>query len=365
MRKLKLLLCCVLLLAGCEEVLFDNPSSKKTNREVYDDFFYTFGRVYANFRVRDIDWYKTVKSKYEGRVNEEMSRKALFNLCGEILVNEVKDGHVSLTGNNLFVNAGENNWSEDNTLFLDYYFNGEREIYQMQDLYGSDNLQYFTYGFIGDNHDIGYIDTHTFGGFQDGVSNKEYDGMVQEILGSFKDTKGVVIDARSQGGGSSELGGVLASPFLQEDVQVFKKNTRCGEGIFDLKPSRDKLIYKGSNGEYSRPVVVLIGSGNGSAGEHFAEGIGYGKYVTTMGDTTMGIFSGINILQMKNGWIMSIPVEEVLKMDGSSLEGVGVIPEVLITPSDMEAFNQSQTVESGVVDYPLLRAVEYIENQNN
>ena len=60
--------------------------------------------------------------------------------------------------------------------------------------------------------------------------------------------------------------------------------------------------------------------------------------ITHMGDTTTGGFSDVVKRQLPNGWFYGVSVGDYRNADNVSLEGIGIVPDVLVknTAEDLE-----------------------------
>ncbi len=126
--------------------------------------------------------------------------------------------------------------------------------------------------------------------------------------------KGMVLDVRNNGGGNIhvQLMDILTSrPFMQ------------------LKPrTGDKITQPGLY--WDKPVVVLINERSFSDAEVFPHAFRYAGVGKLVGAPTAGGVIGTNDITLSDGSRLRIPRVGWWGMDGESLEGTGVQPDILV-----------------------------------
>lgn len=181
------------------------------------------------------------------------------------------------------------------------------------------------------------------GKFDDGVgyilfsecSQQQADGF-DAALDKLKDTKGLILDARINGGGDEIAAQHVAGRFVEKAAAYSKNRIReSGEwkGPFDrtVEPRKDKE-------RYAKPVAVLIGPKIASSAESFVLMMKHGAKAKLIGDTTKGSSGRPLPHQLGNGVTVYLPSWEDQLPDGTVLEGKGVKPDTIIkaTPGDLE-----------------------------
>ena len=190
------------------------------------------------------------------------------------------------------------------------------------------------YGKIKDK-DIGYI----YMGDVDGQNPVE---TMEAILSEIGQHQAIIFDVRNNGGGDGDFANLLVSAFSEMDQKVFSEQNRNGPSHDDFEPkvwSYNRLV---GNAQYNKPVVVLTDRFSVSGAERTALYLRINSQITHIGDTTAGAFTATgNRRFLPNGWQFQYPAGTTLTPAGKSLDGIGLIPDVLVlsTKVDIEAGN--------------------------
>ncbi|MEL6943655.1 MAG: S41 family peptidase, partial [Bacteroidota bacterium] len=112
--------------------------------------------------------------------------------------------------------------------------------------------------------------------------------------------------------------------------------------------ARPILIFTVVDIQYLKPVVVLTDRFSVSGAEHTALYLKVNENITHIGDTTAGAFSTTSTRRfLPNGWMYQYPIQMSLDVNGKSLDGEGLIPDIAVqnTKTDIEA-KQDRVLES-------------------
>lgn len=185
------------------------------------------------------------------------------------------------------------------------------------------------------------------------------DKQIKEALLKFKDAPALIIDLRSNGGGSGALGLKIAGYFFDEPVSFANITTRTGKppsaffGLYKL-PKEFKAGEKGKR-LFARPVVILINEATGSTSELFASAMQERNRALVFGTQSCGCVLGIlNHTRLKGGGDLAVSEIGFVTAKGKTLEGGGVAPDVSIAATLTD-------VQSGR-DVALEAAVRRLEN---
>lgn len=140
----------------------------------------------------------------------------------------------------------------------------------------------------------------------------------------------IVIDLRSNGGGSGIMVRALAELFAPEGEHYY-----CTDGKWDdenrcyivdengnFVPGVDNM-YTGENKWFGKPIVILVNSDSTSAADHFVKVMRGFENVTVMGFTkTNGSAQGVGSVGMENG-VLAFSSSLVLNKDGSVFVDAG------------------------------------------
>lgn len=302
----------IFLLLSCENALFEENLAS-TNPKVNLEYLWKeCNEKYSYFDLKNINW-NEIKAKYEANVYDGMSQDSLFNVLGAMLT-ELKDDHTNLISNfNIsrfgvkYLGQDNFDWRiiEDNYLDQDYYTSGP-----------------FKHDFI-DNGQIGYVRFASFPGSVAGAN-------LGFVLNRYKDTKGLILDLRENGGGSVSDVFKLLSRFVETKTLVNYSRIKTGPGHNDF--SDDKPVYVSPHDgiRYKNKVAVLTDRGTYSAGSFTSLATKALPNMILIGDTTGGGLGLPNGGQLPNGWTYRFSVTQALSLDKNEEYENGVPPDIKV-----------------------------------
>ncbi|MDQ8029694.1 MAG: S41 family peptidase, partial [Brevundimonas sp.] len=131
---------------------------------------------------------------------------------------------------------------------------------------------------------------------------------------------GLVIDLRTNGGGSLNLAGMIQSWFFTErqDVTVL-------EGRFINR----RMFVAPAPRPYGGPVTVVVGPGSASAAELLAGVLQEKGRAVIVGETTRGAVTGTRAINLPDGGLLRVGMIVMTTPAGRNLEKVGVTPDVI------------------------------------
>jgi carboxyl-terminal processing protease len=187
-----------------------------------------------------------------------------------------------------------------------------------------------------------------FDGFQPRVI-KEF----KQALERFRNSPGIVIDLRRNGGGDLSVLLPIAGYFFDKKTLFAKDSTRTGKplsefaGILRLPLE----LYVGGAGDqiYSGHVVILVGPRSASSSEVFAAGMQDTHRAKVVGSPTCGCVLGIAKPRvMKGGGVLEISEVLWFSPKGRKLEGGGIMPDepVVTTVADLQQRRDPVIVEA-------------------
>lgn len=172
-----------------------------------------------------------------------------------------------------------------------------------------------------------------FDGFQHPVT-KEF----RDALQKFRDAPGLIVDLRRNGGGDLAVLLPIAGYFFGKKTLFAKDSTRTGKplssyvGLFKLPLQ----LYVGRSGDqiYSGPVTILVDAHSASSSEVFAAGMQDTGRAQIIGSQSCGCVLGIARPRvMKGGGVLEMSEVLWFSPKGRKLEGTGIIPDQLVTPT--------------------------------
>ncbi|MEP6833964.1 MAG: S41 family peptidase [Gemmatimonas sp.] len=146
----------------------------------------------------------------------------------------------------------------------------------------------------------------------------------------YRDAPGMIIDVRTNAGGSDAAAFAFASRFVTKPYVVSYVQVRNGAKHDDLGPEQARTIAPRGPWQYTKPVIVLAGRGGFSANESFVAAMRVLPHATVIGDTTGGASGNPKTIKMGNGWSFSVPRWIEFGPDKQPIEWKGVPPSVAV-----------------------------------
>jgi carboxyl-terminal processing protease len=160
----------------------------------------------------------------------------------------------------------------------------------------------------------------------------------RRALERFRNSPGIVIDLRRNGGGDLSVLLPIAGYFFDKKTLFAKDSTRSGKpltqfaGLFRL-PLK---LYVGKPGDqiYAGPVAILVDARSASSSEVFAAGMQDTQRARIVGSPTCGCVLGIaKPREMKGGGVLEMSEVLWFSPKGRKLEGAGVVPDDAVVPT--------------------------------
>jgi carboxyl-terminal processing protease len=185
---------------------------------------------------------------------------------------------------------------------------------------------------------IGYIRFNTF-----------HPDLIPDLIAgvaSLQDASGIILDLRGNPGGEVNTAEQLAAQFLEGPASLGNFTTRSG------------MIERQFTGvsTYSGPLVILIDALSFSASEYFSSGLQTLGRAVIVGERSSGGVTGMNVTALSNGALLGYPVAQLVTIDGNTVEGTGIIPNITVR------LNRSQLLEG--MDAQLEAAIHYISTHS-
>jgi len=295
------------ILAGCSDLLV-TPSDYNDNLADFERAWAITDSVYPFFQFKHINW-DSIHAVYTP-LAEEAKGDRMFQVIFNMLA-ELKDGHVDLktqSGQEVRTYTPPRTERDHFTfdpLVVRKYFNEELK------LAGGMRMEY---GILPDG--IGYVRITTF---ENG--NWVYD--FDNILAYLRDTKGLIIDVRDNGGGSTNMSDVLVSRFISSPLPYYP--VYIGGVLKHFPPLKPAGPFT-----YSKAVVVLINGVCFSTTESFAEMMKQIQNVTIVGDTTGGGGGAPEYYSLPSGREIRVSVKNMCRYDGAPCEWNGIPPDIVV-----------------------------------
>ncbi len=304
----------LIAMTSCESVLL-HEEPLTDNKSIFNEYSKLVNEKYAmlEFKNVDIDF---LQDSIGATITESLSQEDLFAKLGYI-TQQLKDGHSSLISLD-----NENLWAGNDShegyppgVHLDILIDN----YLSKDL--GTNLRLFEGGDLGfkaiygllANKDIGYIYIPSF---DVSISTEELDSMFIAV----KDTKGLIIDVRGNGGGDPSLSTTIASYLTDTEIYCGFERFKVGPGKNDFSDSQVYLQPTDSPNKYLKPIAVLTDRGCYSATTTFAYSIFPLDHVKFYGQRTGGGSGSVADGFLANGWKWSLSTSEFIDHLGRHLD---------------------------------------------
>jgi Peptidase family S41/Tricorn protease C1 domain len=315
----------IVLLAWTPSIFFTNCSRilmkgdvENTPTNCFDLTWKTVDENYSYFDYKGINW-NTIRDKYKPKVDDNISQDSLFTVLSSML-NELRDGHVNLAT----ATDRSRNWSWKDDYPDNFNVNFVYKTYFKKDFKMTGALPNQIL-----NDSIGYVRYSSFG-------NSVGDGDLDYLMERFKNTRGIILDVRDNGGGSMATVFKLMARFVEKKILVgysYTKESKAHNGF--SKPIPFYATPAKKRTPYTKPVVILINRGCFSATTHFAAFMSILPNVTLVGDRTGG-GGGIPIsADLPNGWQYRFSATYQTTVDGFNFEH-GFPPDVEVSTGPKE-----------------------------
>jgi hypothetical protein len=329
----------IITFCSCNKIV----NNKKTSNNATAVFEYLWNEInskYSFIDYKNIDW-NGIKIKYQSQVYDGMEQELLFKVCAN-MINELRDGHANLISpfdvSNyypIFLNSPQN---FNARLVLTNYL--MRKGAYMQSTGALDNCIIDTLGLK-----IGYILYTSF-------SEKLYPEDLDYVINKMQACDGLLLDVRSNGGGSSSNVFALAGRFADSKRLAYRSFAKNGVAYDAFDKGIDLYVEPKGNLQFTKRIALLTNRGCYSATSFFTLAIKAFPYVKVIGDTTGGGLGVPNGGQLPNAWTYRFSVTKTLTPDGKNFEN-GVPPDVTI-------WMQDSTVNNGF-DNIIERGIQYIK----
>jgi len=310
MKKIMLLFLSIITLFSCEKILFKEDLASTDPMTNFDYLWSEIDKKYSYFSLKKINW-DSIKAIYRPMITPQMDEQALFDVLANML-NELRDDHSNLITPFDISRYDVSLKNELNfrfrTIEEHYVPNGKITGSFFHDILPTTNIAYLRYG-----------------SFMNGVANAD----LNFILDKYKDTDGLILDLRQNGGGSIVNIPQILERFSTEKTLVGHFITRNGPNHSDFSEKAAFYIGTYAGTKYSKPVCVLIDRGSYSATTMFALATKAFPNITLVGDTTGGGGGLPNGGQLPNGWIYRFSVSQLLDLQGNNFAEDGVAPDVV------------------------------------
>lgn len=320
--------------AACADVLLPaDPASGPV--EVVRAAWKEVDAYYPWFALKGVDW-DAIGEEFLPRVTPATTEAELFALLSRML-DTLRDGHLALeSGSRRHAWEG---W------YADYPTNFSPEAvgkYLVGSI-GATKGGVVSWALLRER--MGYIRIPSF-------TPDDVGAGVDAALEALAPLDGVVVDVRSNGGGSDTQSEAAAGRFVDHAAPYRRVRYKTGPGHEDFGPEIESTVAPQGAHRFTGPVVVLQNRGVFSAAEDFILAMHTRADVTFVGDTTGGGSGNPIGRELPNGWILRVPRWRQATPAGEVYEGIGLAPDVF---TSVGAEDQDRILERGIqllIDVP-------------
>jgi carboxyl-terminal processing protease len=345
MRTIKIvtLLITLFSLVACDDMLL---GKKEQNDPVnnFDVLWNDVDKMYGGFANKNINW-DSLHDVFSPLITNNSSDTELYHTLAGLL-DHLDDNHVSLIPMNTGLPVYHSGIVGRMKTFSDFRLSAIADNY-------ADELKSYSgtilYGTLKEN--VGYI---LLAGMEEGIDT--YEKAFDFMFEYFKNTDGIVIDIRNNPGGNDQESVYIAGRFATETKTGFKFRLKNGPEHNDFTPFYEYTIKPQGKTQYTKGVAVMTHRFTISAAETFAMAMSMYDHVTLVGDTTSGAFSDMTSRELPNGWVYTISIGDWRASDGTSYEGKGLPPDIVVQ-------NDSTDIANGR-DEALEKAISILKKSN-
>jgi C-terminal processing protease CtpA/Prc len=182
---------------------------------------------------------------------------------------------------------------------------------------------------------LGYIHIRSFNGHEE--ITQEFD----RALDALRDANGLILDIRDNPGGNGHSD--IVGRFLHKNTFVGYSYIKNGAKHNQLARRKDHIEPR--EWEYKQPVALLISDRTGSAADLFTRGMRQAPRVTTIGTTTHGNLSGVELFAvLPCGLVVRISNGYLSDTKDRSIEVNGNVPDITVETSIQDYLNGRDSV---------------------
>ncbi|SLM31407.1 exported hypothetical protein [Desulfamplus magnetovallimortis] len=318
---------------------FNSEAKAAATLDLFNKAWDDFDQNYSYFAYKNIDW-DHVHDQYQQNFMVELSPDDFAYQLNEML-QTLHDWHVWVgrpDGEYLGYNATYKINYPD-TLFMHYTRDGSYEKI-------GDNVIF--HAIVDENIAHIFIDTLSSSRFSS-VSDNE----INSLFSTYADTDGMIIDIRSNNGGSEDNAAKFASHFTDTSrLYGHVKYRNPGSNHNDFGDIISKTLEPSQTNYYNKPVACLIGQRCMSSAEWFTLMMKACPNVTLIGDKTRGASGNPKEFSLSNGVSYSVSSWVAYSDKMVEIEDRGIEPEIYI-PAQESVDNEH--------DYVLEKAIAFIK----
>jgi hypothetical protein len=317
----------VLSLGGCARSLLDpDPTPGSDPATNFEILWREFDRHYSFFVLKGIDWDETY-ARYRPQVTGSTSPKQLYDVLMEML-GTLQDGHVLLRAP--WFTYQYRGWLDG------YPANYDAQVVYTRYVHTpttspSGNVVHGRVGHLGYIHISDFVAETLV---------QEFDQALEEL----RDTDGLVLDIRDNGGGHDWKSEAVAARFADSSRLYRRFQFRNGPAHDDFTPLENDFVSPRGPFQYLKPVAVLTNRRVFSAAESFVLAMRALPHATVIGGVTGGGSGNPMQRELPNGWTYQLSRWIEWTPEGRTYEGVGLAPDLTLSISPRDEQEGRDTI---------------------
>ncbi len=334
--------------SSCEKI-FMKPNPDTDNISVYDEYWKLVDEKFAMWDNPDKHINKdSLHDVTRAMVSEDISSDSLFLVLGQIAV-RLMDGHSFIENQDkdttliYAVDRDTVDINIDTTIIKDVYL---KDDYKKIGTNLEDDIPGEILYTLLEDGAIGYIRIPSW-------MHELTDDEVNTMFDYFKDTRGLIVDIRDNGGGDPMMSTKVARHFTDKRIHIGYEHFKIGPGPDDF--SRNELYLdpiEGTTYPANKPVMVLTSIWCFSATTTFIYSVLPLDNITFIGSRTGGGSGSTADGLLANGWHWQLSVSEFIGLNGEHFDN-GTDPDIEVW------VNYDDTSQDEVIE----RAIEEIKNR--
>jgi hypothetical protein len=288
-----------------------DPPKPETKEAAFDQLWNAFDQDYAMFVLRpEVDWNK-LRDQYRPKAFASQSAGEFARACAQML-QPLRDLHIWLTVGGQTMPVFNRPRSANSNPFAHALLLGAVQ--------GRGAMRWAVAA-----NQVGYI---VIDGWNDATALAQFDRALEQM----RNTRGLIVDVRLNGGGSENLAMEVAGRFIDKEFVYGYDRVRNGSSHTNLTEKRARTLGPRGPWRYNRPVILLIGQKCMSSNESFVGMMTGDPDLLTMGDHTCGSSGNPENIKLPMNMTVSVPRWIDYLPDGTVLDEHGFQPQIQFDP---------------------------------
>lgn len=318
-RLARLALVSSLTLVSACELLVMRPDAATDPLSVFDEYARLVTEKWALEAVKGVDMQALIVEA-RADVSDNSSPRELYDAMNTLAL-AMQEPHTKIRAPDVLGEPGD---IYDRTAgYPKAYSFGVDDLYYTADVnpdsatFEPDSSFTNRYGTFVDQPSIGFVRISAF-------VVVPSDETMDDMMATFVDTDGVVLDVRANLGGSRTAASKIAAYFTDRDVEFGTDWLKTGPGENDYTPTNMVLAASGTENAYTdKPVIILQDRIAFSSGSLFTLMLRSLPHVTTLGVTDGGGTGEIMDGYLANGWLWKMSTSNLIGLDGKPTDNGG------------------------------------------